>query len=230
MPPHRELGDGEGHAGHTGRRSAPIKQREELILSPEKKNRRITRFNDPSDISLQVEKAREQIEVLRKQQEDLQKEKSELEGLRTRYAELIEGKKDLVEALGNGIVILDAEEQEAERMHELAAETRRKFKELLADISAIQEDIPDEDNVGEQIGRGLILIDRGRKALNKARGRIEALSGRKETQSLPDLDERAEEKKDETSFAGAVRLGFGFAVPGLVLAIIILLLARVLLR
>ena len=199
-------------------------------MSPEKKNRGMTRFSDPSDIGLQVDKAREQIEALRKQQEELQREKSELEDLKTKYTSMMEGKKDLVEGLGNGIVILDAEELEAERMHELTAETKQKFKDLLADIAAIREDILDDENVSEQIGKGLILIDRGRRTLNKARGKIEALSDRIDEDALSIGDESSSEKRDEKTFAEAVRLGFGFAIPGLILAIIILLLVRVLLR
>lgn len=200
-------------------------------MSPGKKNKGLTRFSDPADIDLQVEKARGQIEVLRKQQVELEQEKAELEDLRIKYSELIAGKKGLTVSLSNAIAILEAEEKDAGRLHELASETRKQFIDFLADISTIREDILDGEDVSEQIGRGLILINRAGRALNKAGGKIEALSGRTEAEDLTaGAEARPERGGGSTSFADAVRFGFGLAVPGLILAIIILVLARLLLR
>jgi len=197
-------------------------------VSPEKKNKEITRFSEPSDIGLQVEKTRSQIEVLKKQQEELQKEKEDLEDLRIKYTALVEGKKEIIESLSNGIALLEIEEQESGRMLELASETRRQFKDLLAGISSIREDILDDENVGEQIGRGQILIDRAVRALNKARGKIEAFSRSGEADAIHALQETSVESRRGMTFAEAVRLGFGLAVPGLIIALIILALVKVL--
>lgn len=199
-------------------------------MSPEKKNKETTRFSDPSDIGLQVEKARSRIEALKKQQEELQKEKETLEDLRIKYTALVEGKKKMIESLSNGIALLEIEEQESGRMLEMASETRRQFKDLLAGISSIREDILDDENVGEQIGRGQILIDRAVRALSKARGKIEAFSrsGSGEADAIHALQDTSVERRRGISFAEAVRLGFGLAVPGLIIALIILALVKVL--
>jgi len=199
-----------------------------LIVSPEKKNKETTRFSDPSDIGLQVEKTSSRIETLKKQQEDLQKEKETLEDLRIKYTALVEGKKEIIKSLSNGIALLEIEEQESGRMLELSSETKRQFKELLAGISAIREDILDDENVGEQIGRGQILIDRAVRALSKARGKIEALSRSVESDAIHALQDTSVERHRGISFAEAVRLGFGLAVPGLIIALIILVLVKVL--
>lgn len=197
-------------------------------MSPEKKNKETTRFSDPSDIGLQVEKASGQIETLKKQQEELQKEKENLEDLRIKYTALVEGKKEIIKRLSNGIALLEIEEQESGRMLELASETRRQFKDLLAGISAIREDILDDEKVGEQIGRGQILIDRAVRALNKARGKIESLSRSVGADAIHGLQEISVERRRYMTFAEAVRLGFGLAVPGLIIALIILALVKVL--
>ena len=132
------------------------------------------------ELSGQVAAAVKEIEQLRMKQEDLEKEKSKLQELGRKQEEYERGKRDAIEKIDRGIIIVEKEEVEATRMVELLSETRAKFKNMLADLRNINEDTWSDENFADELNRASAMVENARMDYKKALARIDASSWHKD--------------------------------------------------
>src|SRR6202789_4174249 len=91
--------------------------------------------NDPTsnvnEINLKVQHHQELLLDLRRQQEEIERQKRELEELSRKQREFDEGRRDIVEKLTRGIVLLERQEFEFKRELEQIKVVRDSFVEHL---------------------------------------------------------------------------------------------------
>lgn len=129
------------------------------------------------EIEENVMQASQELERLRKRQEELEREKRELEELHRKQDEYQRGKKELLEKLGQSLVTMEKDEIQAQRMAEMLAATRKRFKEMLSELQGLAEESWPEEKFGEELSKALTLIENMRMEFNKAVSRVEAAGG-----------------------------------------------------
>ncbi len=183
-----------------------IKEREELILK--------------------VEKAKKQIELLRKQQSELEREKAELEELKSKQEEWLHGKKEIGEALLKAGTILTSEEGEADRMNELVKHTKQNLSRILDELRAVKEESWTPSTLKDDLTKALLIVQKGRKELSKARARIPALEERQLQEGATPQPQTATLFKGPATLSSRelIRIGFLVALPLVLMALVILLI------
>jgi DNA repair exonuclease SbcCD ATPase subunit len=173
-----------------------------------------------------LEQAREQIVTLQRKKEELERAKGELEEMRRRHDEFARGRVEIVEALNRGLVVLEHEQVETQRMADLIARTRQTFKEQLTQVETLTDAHWDSENLKSELSKSLAMIETARMEFNRACLRIDALQNK----SPEDMPQTPLEKfsgpvnpLDRISFGQAMKLGFAFSLP-LVLILLILVL------
>lgn len=129
------------------------------------------------EVNDQVVNAMQELERLRNRQEDLEQEKRELEEVRRKQEEYERGKRELTERFSQSLVSLEREELQAERLSELLGATRKRFKSLLGEIEALNEESWPEEDFRDEVGKALVILDDARIEYNKAMSKIDAVSG-----------------------------------------------------
>jgi DNA repair exonuclease SbcCD ATPase subunit len=166
--------------------------------------------------SQQVATAVREVELLKMRQATLERERSDLEDMTKRQEDYEHGKKEIVEKLNRSVVLLEKEQEQANRMGELLAETQTRFRETLADIQSIKEESwPDEDFRG-QLNEALTKVESARSLYRKAIARIEATSWHRnpEADGRRDFDEPADRKAwADLPFRVWLRIGLALTLP-----------------
>lgn len=176
------------------------------------------------DTTLDV--ARQQIVALQRKKDELERAKGELEEMRRRHEEFARGRAEIVEALNRGLVVLEHEQVETERMAALIGRTREKFKEQLGLVESLDDAGWTTETLKSDLSRSLATIETARMEFNSACLRIEALSGKKPEDLPPTpLQQMAAQDRrlDELTFGRALKLGLAFTLPLVLLALMILL-------
>jgi hypothetical protein len=183
------------------------------------------------EVDDQVVSAMQELERLRKRQEDLEREKTELEDLRRRQDEYERGKREMVERFSQSLVSLERDELHAERMTELLGATRKRFKTMLAELQAINEELWAEDQIREELGKAVMVLEDARMEYNKAVSKIDAVSGDKKSgdqhQAVMFEDARPAHEVDR-SFGYWVKVGLAVSLPLIVVLVVIMILFLVL--
>jgi len=181
------------------------------------------------DVDENVVHAVEELERLRKRQEDLEREKRELEEVGHKQAEYEQGKQEIVSRLSQSLVTLEKDELQAERLAELLGATRRQFKEMLAEIKAINEEIWPEENITDELNKSLALIEDTRMEYNKSLSKIEAAGGLEPgnvgSAPAPLFESRSPVSEVEKPFSYWLKVGIAVTLP---LIVVIILVAAVL--
>jgi hypothetical protein len=165
----------------------------------------------------------QELERLRQRQEEIESEKRHLEDLRKKHDDYDRGKRDLLENLRRSLVVLERQEVEAGRMMEVLGVTRKRFKDLLAEIESIKEEAWPEDRVREELGRHLGIIEEARMEFSKSVAKIDALKG----DAVPGAAGRAavlfEEHSghEERHFGDWLKIGVAVSLP-IVITLVIL--------
>lgn len=176
------------------------------------------------EVSEQHVEAAQELERLRKRQEDLEREKRELEELQRKQDEYVRGRKDILERLGQSLVVLEKDEIQAQRLTELLGTTRRRFKEMTAQISAISEDIWPEGQMRDELNKALALVEDSRGEFNKAMSKIDAVlvGGKKIGELQPSVYEQGRATPDvDRPFGFWFKVGFAVTLP-LVLVVLVI--------
>jgi DNA repair exonuclease SbcCD ATPase subunit len=129
------------------------------------------------EVEENVLQASQELERLRKRQEELEREKRELEEIRRKQDEYQRGKRELIEKLGQSLVTMEKDEIQAQRMAEMLAATRRRFKEMLSQLQGLSEESWAEEKFGEELSKALTLVENLRMEFNKSVSRVEAAGG-----------------------------------------------------
>ena len=183
------------------------------------------------ELDANLEQAREQILSLQRKKEELEKAKGELEEMRRRHDEFARGRVEIVEAFNRGLIVLEHEQMETQRMLDLIARTRETFKGQLAHVEILTDSHWTSENLKSELSKALATIETARMEFNRACLRIDAL----QTKSPDDLPQSPLEKLsgpasplERIGFSQAMKLGFAFSLP--LLAVVLLLVAALFIK
>jgi hypothetical protein len=183
------------------------------------------------ELDANLEQAREQITSLQRKKEELERAKGELEEMRRRHDEFARGRIEIVEALNRGLVVLEHEQVETQRMLDLISRTRETFKEQLSHVESLTDAHWTSENLKSELSKSLAAIETARMEFNRACLRIDAL----QSKTPDDLPPTPLEKfsgpvnpLDRIGFGPALKLGIAFSLP--VVVVVLLLIATLFLK
>jgi len=101
------------------------------------------------EVDSKLEQARDHLLALRRQQEELERQKGELEELRRRQEEYSRGRAEIADKLTRGLIALDRQLTESQRLAELCESTIGAFREYSEQIGQIHDEDWKSDNVRE---------------------------------------------------------------------------------
>lgn len=159
-------------------------------------------------------RASEDLERLRQRQEELEREKRDVEELRRRLEEYERGRRDMLERLEQSLVQLEKEEVQTQKMVELLASIRRRFKAILAELQTLNEESWPEQSYREELVRALSILENARQEFNRSLARLEAArneEGAPPARPAPLLESGG--RASERSFREWVLIGFALTLP-----------------
>ena len=175
-----------------------------------------------NEINLKVQHVQEQLLDLKRQQEEIERQKRELEELSRKQRDFDEGRREIVEKLTRGLILLERHEQEAKRELEQIKIVRDNFSEHLAQTETLNPaDAPDEELAGE-LTKGLARVDQAKTMFSQSRARLAALRETEDGASAEFATEYQPEAAPvyEKSFGTMVRDGFAYSLPALIVIIL----------
>jgi len=128
------------------------------------------------EVDSKLEQARDHLLALRRQQEELERQKGELEELRRRQEEYSRGRAEIADKLTRGLIALDRQLTESQRLAELCESTIGAFREYSEQIEQIHDEDWKSDNVREELSRALATIESARLEYNRARAKLDCLN------------------------------------------------------
>lgn len=169
------------------------------------------------DINLKVQQVHEHLLDLKRQQEEIERQKRELEELSRKQREFDEGRRDLLEKLTRGVVILERQEIETKRELEQVTLVRGAFADHLSQVESLNAAEWTGETLPTELTRALAQLDQARAVYQQARVRLISLRQQEEGENL---DEFSEELGTEESFASMAWKGFAYSFPLLLLGLL----------
>jgi len=183
-----------------------------------------------NEINLKVQRVEEQLLDLKRQQEEIERQKKELDELSRKQREFDEGRRDIVEKLTRGLVLLEREEFEVKRELEQIKIVRDSFADHLSQTENLNPADWSSEELPTELTKALARVDQAKAIYSQSRARLAALRQAEESQSSDIPSDLAPEVEAyEKSFGAMVREGFAYTLP-LGLFGIFLLLGYFLLR
>ncbi len=184
-----------------------------------------------NEINLKVQHVQEQLLDLKRQQEEVERQKRELEELSRKQREFDEGRREIVEKLTRGLVLLERQEFEVKRELEQIKIVRDSFSEHLSQTENLNPSEWANEDMPTELTKGLARVDQAKSIYSQSRARLSALRSNDEgeVENSSDLPMEMGGMSMEKSFAAMVRDGFAYSLP-LILAGIALLITFLLLR
>jgi len=171
-----------------------------------------------------VDKAQE-LDRLRARQEELEEERRMLEEMRQKQEAFDRDRRDLKERLGSGLVRMEKDQLQAERLVELLEETRRIFHLREGEVSALNEEQWQDEELLEELNKALVLLENIRSDYNKAMAKIDAVRPHADTSGDPPpvglSFDAAPESAPGQGFGYWLRAGLAFTLP--LMALLLLL-------
>ena len=128
------------------------------------------------ELDLKVSGANEELEKLRKRQEDLDRQRKDLEDLRKKQDDYTHGKREMMDRLTQSLVTIEKEEIAASRLAELLSATRKRFKGMLGEIQAVDEEGWPEEGFRDELNKASTLVEDVRLEYNKSVAKIDAIN------------------------------------------------------
>ena len=178
--------------------------------------------SNANEINLKVQHVQEQLLDLRRQQEEIERQKRELEELSRKQRDFDEGRRDIVEKLTRGLILLERHEQEAKRELEQIKIVRDNFSEHLQQTETLNPaEVPDEELAGE-LTRALARVEQAKNIFSQSRARLAALRQTEEGAPSEMASEYAPEMAPvyEKSFGTMVVHGLAYSLPLIVVVIL----------
>lgn len=182
-----------------------------------------------NEINLKVQHVQEQLLDLKRQQEEIERQKRELEELSRKQREFDEGRRDIVEKLTRGLVLLEREEFEVKRELEQIKIVRDSFADHLNQTENINPTDWASEDLPSELTKALARIDQAKAIYSQSRARLAALrqgelsEGGAGGGDLP-VELGSEPVLYEKSFGAMVREGFAYSLPLILLAVFLLLI------
>lgn len=171
------------------------------------------------DADSQATRAMQELDALRKRQEQLEMEKRELEEFKRKSEEFERGKRDMVANFKRSLTMIERDELEYQRMLEVLDTSRNRFKTMLADLDAINEQSWSDETIRVELTRALGVIEDARLEYNKTMAKIEAVKSERSTGpssssvSQVTFDDEASLMSHEKPFSYWLKIGAAFSLP-----------------
>jgi chromosome segregation ATPase len=181
------------------------------------------------EVDSKLEQARDHLLALRRQQEELERQKTELEELRRRQEEYSRGRAEITDKLARGLVALERQQIESQRLTELCESTIIAFREYTEQIEQINDEDWNSANVRDELSKALATLESARLEYNRAHARLDCLNP---AAGQPVADLATDHKKKLPAWDELVRyasIGAAASVPLIVAGtiwLIILLTAK----
>src|SRR5476651_976693 len=140
-----------------------------------------------NEINLKVQHVQEQLLDLKRQQEEIEQQKKELDELSRKQREFDEGRRDIVEKLTRGLVLLEREEFEVKRELEQIKIVRDSFAEHLGQTENINPADWSTEELPTELTKALARVDQAKAIYSQSRARLLALRQAEEGQALEDI-------------------------------------------
>ncbi len=186
-----------------------------------------------NEINLKVQHVQEQLLDLKRQQEEIERQKRELDELSRKQREFDEGRRDIVEKLTRGLVLLEREEFEVKRELEQIKIVRDSFAEHLGQTENLNPAEWAAEEMPSELTKALARVDQAKAIYSQSRARLLALrqaeEGANAAEGLdPELAPLSSGPSYEKSFGAMVREGFAYSIVPFVLLVILVLVAYLL--
>ena len=179
-----------------------------------------------NEINIKVQRVEEQLLDLKRQQEEIERQKKELDELSRKQREFDEGRRDIVEKLTRGLVLLEREEFEVKRELEQIKIVRDSFAEHLGQTENLNPADWTSEELPTELTKALARVDQAKTVYSQSRARLTALRQAEETAAAG--DELPSEfgalpagQSYEKSFGAMVREGFAYSIVPFVMLVII---------
>jgi hypothetical protein len=162
------------------------------------------------EINQKVQQAQTQLLELKRQQDEIERQKRELEELSRKQREFEEGRRDILEKLTRGLVVLERQEFEVKREAEQIQLIRETFGEHLKEVEQIKPQEWDAGELQAELTRALAIIDQAHAVHAQAKARLESL------REEPEAGEAGDEESSlygTKSFGLLLREGFAYTLP-----------------
>ena len=182
-----------------------------------------------NEINLKVQRVEEQLLDLKRQQEEIERQKKELDELSRKQREFDEGRRDIVEKLTRGLVLLEREEFEVKRELEQIKIVRDSFAEHLGQTENLNPADWSSEELPTELTKALARVDQAKAIYSQSRARLLALRQAEEGQGeeIP-ADLMPESSAPyEKSIGAMMREGFFYSFVPLGLISIFLLAAYI---
>ena len=137
-----------------------------------------------NEINLKVQRVEEQLLDLKRQQEEIERQKKELDELSRKQREFDEGRREIVEKLTRGLVLLEREEFEVKRELEQIKIVRDSFTEHLGQTENLNPADWSSEELPSELTRALARVDQAKAIYSQSRARLMALRQAEEGQSI----------------------------------------------
>lgn len=159
---------------------------------------------------------------LKRAQEELERERASLEELRRRQMEFQTGRTEMLQSLTRGIGLLEEAELTARRDAEQMARTLAEFREAVAKVQGINEQLWSQENYNVELTRATTTIENARMEWNGARLKFPILSG--ETAATADTPAKGGPSfLATTDIVQLCKIGFALTWPLVLLGLCIFL-------
>lgn len=126
------------------------------------------------EVTEQMVDKSEELNRLKARQEELERERRLLEELRHKQDAFDSGRRELKDRLVQNLARMEKDRLQAERYAQMLEETRKLFRERLDEIGALRDDEWEDENLLDELNRGLTLLETVRSDYEKAMAKIEA--------------------------------------------------------
>jgi DNA repair exonuclease SbcCD ATPase subunit len=184
----------------------------------------------PHEIDLKVQRYEEQLLDLKRQQEEIARQKRELDELSRKQREFDEGRRDIVEKLTRGLVLMEREEHEVKRELEQIKSVRHSFAEHLGQTEGLNPANWAAEELPSELTKALARVDQAKSIYNQSRARLAALRQAEDNAAAgddlpPELTPLSNGQAYEKTFGSMVREGFAYSIVPFVMLVIISLIA-----
>ena len=168
-----------------------------------------------NEINLKVQHVQEQLLDLKRQQEEIERQKRELEELSRKQREFDEGRREIVEKLTRGLVLLERQEFEVKRELEQIRIVRDSFAEHLGQTENLNPAEWASEEMPTELTKGLARVDQAKSIYNQSRARLAALRQHDDGSEVAESEELGAPTvmAEEKSFLRMVRDGLAYSLP-----------------
>jgi chromosome segregation ATPase len=187
-----------------------------------------------NEINLKVQRVEEQLLDLKRQQEEIERQKRELDELSRKQREFDEGRRDIVEKLTRGLVLLEREEFEVKRELEQIKIVRDSFAEHLNQTEGLNPAEWATEELPSELNRALARVDQAKAIYSQSRARLLALRQAEDSNATeelpPELAPLGSAPLADKTFGGMLRESFAYSLVPFILLVVLGLIAYVLLH